>query len=59
MEVFYGPTDPVVWKPIGEKVYQISLNLECSPCFPDVCQSRECLSETKLFEAFLKVFASL
>lgn len=56
--IFYGPTDPIVWRPIGEKVCQISLNLECSPCFPNVCEGRECLSETKLFEAFLRAFNS-
>ncbi|MEN3029050.1 MAG: glycosyltransferase family 9 protein, partial [Aquificaceae bacterium] len=54
--VFYGPTDPVVWKPIGERVFQISLGLLCSPCFPQVCQERECLNVDRLFNAFLQVY---
>lgn len=54
--VFYGPTDPVVWKPVGERVYQISLSLECSPCFPHMCEERACLEPETLFERFLAVF---
>ena len=53
--VIYGPTDPVVWKPIGKKVYQVSLNLDCSPCFPNVCKERECLNSEKLFEKVSKL----
>ncbi|MCS6999003.1 MAG: glycosyltransferase family 9 protein [Aquificaceae bacterium] len=54
--IFYGPTDPLVWKPIGERVFQISLELPCSPCFPQVCQERECLRVDRLFDAFLRVY---
>ena len=56
--LFYGPTDPVVWKPIGEKVFQISLSLECSPCFPQVCQERRCLDVKALFTSFKKAWLS-
>ncbi len=57
--IFYGPTDPLVWKPIGEKVYQISLNLPCSPCFPYTCQERLCLNTDTLFKSFIKAIESL
>ena len=39
--VLFGPTDPKVWKPIGKRVKVLYKNLECSPCFPKECQSRE------------------
>ncbi len=57
--VFYGPTDPVVWKPIGERVFHISLELSCSPCFPEVCEERSCLHVEMLFAKFLKAFSGL
>lgn len=55
--IFYGPTDPLVWRPIGEMVFQISLGLSCSPCFPDVCKDRECLQVDLLYKRFLEVYA--
>ncbi|RUM29637.1 MAG: lipopolysaccharide heptosyltransferase family protein [Aquifex sp.] len=48
--VIYGPTDPIVWKPIGNRVFQISLNLECSPCFPEVCDERPCLNTEEILK---------
>ncbi len=54
--LFYGPTDPVVWKPIGIDYKIISLNLECSPCLPNVCENRPCLDPKALFNEFLKAF---
>lgn len=51
--VIYGPTDPVVWKPIGRRVFQFSLGFECSPCFPNVCSSRPCLDSGELFKGLL------
>ncbi len=57
--VFYGPTDPVVWKPIGERIFQISLGLSCSPCFPAVCEVRACLNPELLFNAFLKNYVKM
>ncbi|SHK57549.1 glycosyltransferase family 9 protein [Thermocrinis minervae] len=56
--IFYGPTDPIVWRPIGKRVFQISLNLECSPCFPNVCEARECLDVNMLLDRFLYYFNS-
>ncbi len=57
--IFYGPTDPVVWRPIGERVFQICLSLECSPCFPNVCQERSCFRLEDLLEHFAKLLPSL
>jgi ADP-heptose:LPS heptosyltransferase len=57
--IFYGPTDPVVWKPIGTYVFQISLNLSCSPCFPNTCQERLCFDVNALFERFLNYFRGM
>ncbi|SNZ16831.1 glycosyltransferase family 9 protein [Hydrogenobacter hydrogenophilus] len=57
--VFYGPTDPIVWRPIGRKVFQISLNLYCSPCFPNTCRERPCLNVEELFKSFVRTFETL
>ncbi|GBC89081.1 hypothetical protein HRbin13_01216 [bacterium HR13] len=57
--IFYGPTDVVVWKPIGERVFQISLNLACSPCFPNTCKERDCLNKDRLFKSFVEATRSL
>lgn len=54
--VFYGPTDPIVWRPIGRRVFQISLNPDCSPCFPNTCQERPCLDVEELFKRFVGAF---
>ena len=55
--VFFGPTDEVVWKPIGKNFKIISLDLNCRPCFPNVCEHRRCLDVERLFEKFLRVFS--
>ncbi|RLJ70496.1 ADP-heptose:LPS heptosyltransferase [Hydrogenivirga caldilitoris] len=57
--VIYGPSDPVVWKPIGRRVYQVSLGLECSPCFPNVCDRRECLDGSLLFHCLFPLLDEL
>ncbi|MFN3599413.1 MAG: glycosyltransferase family 9 protein [Aquificaceae bacterium] len=57
--IFYGPTDSVIWSPIGEKTYIISANLPCSPCFPYVCSQRECLEAKPLFKGFLKAYREM
>lgn len=54
--IFYGPTDPVIWKPIGKNYQIITLNLPCSPCFPKVCSERICLDTKLLFKKFLEIF---
>ncbi len=57
--VIYGPTDPVVWKPVGRNVHQVSLNLECSPCFPNVCPCRDCLDTSKLLKSLFPLLDHL
>jgi ADP-heptose:LPS heptosyltransferase len=57
--IIYGPTDPLVWRPIGEKVFQVHLGLECSPCFPNVCDSRTCLSPGDLLKGLLPLLDHL
>jgi len=57
--IFYGSTDPVVWKPIGNSIFQISLSLSCSPCFPRVCQEMFCFDVKALFERFLNYFRGM
>lgn len=45
--VLFGPTDPIVWKPLGKKVLILYKRLECSPCFPAPCPytpPKKCLS---------------
>jgi ADP-heptose:LPS heptosyltransferase len=41
--VLFGPTDPIVWKPLGKNVKVLYKGLECSPCFPKVCKEKPCL----------------
>ena len=57
--IIYGPTDPVVWKPVGKRVFQISLDLECSPCFPNVCSQRSCLDRKSLIDRLLPLLDHL
>ncbi len=33
----FGPTDPLVWRPLGPKVEVLYKSLPCSPCFPADC----------------------
>ena len=54
--VFFGPSDPIVWKPLGTNYHLISLNLKCSPCFPNTCSNPQCLNPQALFEKFLQYF---
>ncbi len=46
--VIFGPTDPIVWRPIGRRLNIIYLNPDCGPCFPEVCEERSCLDENIL-----------
>ncbi len=57
--VIYGPSDPIVWRPLGKKVYQVHLGLECSPCFPNVCEERPCLDRGSLLERLLPLLDHL
>jgi ADP-heptose:LPS heptosyltransferase len=43
----FGPTDPVLWRPLGEKVSVLRSPLDCAPCSDDrsrLCGERVCLS---------------
>ncbi|GLI52318.1 glycosyltransferase family 9 protein [Thermodesulfovibrio yellowstonii] len=40
--IIFGPTEPQVWHPIGEKFLIIRYE-SCPACFPDVCKERKCL----------------
>lgn len=50
--VIYGPTDPVIWKPVGDRVIQLRPS-ECAPCFPSVCRERHCLNHKKITEEII------
>ncbi len=55
--IFYGPTDHIVWKPVGDSI-QMYLDMPCSPCFPNICDTRDCFDVDELFKRFLEVFKS-
>lgn len=55
--LFYGPTDEVIFSPLGEDFKLLYLNLSCRPCFPDICNERPCLDPERLFEKFKETFA--
>ena len=55
--LFFGPTDSVIWKPIGKDYQIISGNFKCAPCFPNTCENRPCLSEDLLFNLFVSYFS--
>jgi ADP-heptose:LPS heptosyltransferase len=42
----FGPTDPAVWSPRGEKVFVVRRQIPCSPCLQErfvLCDHGECL----------------
>jgi len=44
----FGPTDPIVWSPRGEKVVVIQKKIDCSPCPQGrffLCRDFECVRE--------------
>ena len=47
--IIFGPTDPVVWHPIGKNFFIIREE-SCPPCFPNVCEKKDCFSEDLLIE---------
>lgn len=53
--VIYGPTDPVIWRPVGERVIQLRPS-KCKPCFPQVCRERQCLEDEKNIEEIISFF---
>ena len=57
----FGPTDPVLWSPIGPAVKIVRSPTECSPCTPDemhACQERICLDAVEVSE-ILKACAEI
>jgi len=59
--ILFGPTDPLVWKPIGPKTEVIYKEFPCSPCFPKGCTAKvekECLKTIKV-EEILKALKGL
>lgn len=52
--VIYGPTDPIIWRPIGERVIQIRPT-DCKPCFPYICTERYCLDNEENIERILSI----
>ncbi|MFP4681067.1 MAG: glycosyltransferase family 9 protein [Chitinispirillaceae bacterium] len=56
--VIFGPSDPRVWKPAGQKVRTIHKNLPCSPChgksLPPRC-TNECLNSISVDDVFREV----
>lgn len=54
--VFFGPSDDIIFRPIGDRVHIIKRDLPCRPCFPGVCKDRPCLDDKELFNLFLKSF---
>jgi len=47
----FGPTDPRIWGPRGEKVKIIYKNHPCSPCSPEIrktCFSLSCLNQIEI-----------
>jgi len=56
--VVYGPSDPLVWRPVGE-AHRIFPRLSCAPCFPDICTERVCLDSDSLFKELLPLLDHL
>jgi ADP-heptose:LPS heptosyltransferase len=45
--VFFGPSDPVLWKPLGGNVRVVQSGMECVPCGDEKsreCRERKCLA---------------
>lgn len=54
--VFFGPTDDVIFHPIGKRVHLIKRDLSCRPCFPKVCEERPCLDKEELLRLWIYTF---
>jgi ADP-heptose:LPS heptosyltransferase len=43
----FGPTDPILWKPLGNRISLVQSEAECAPCGDDKsreCRDRKCLT---------------
>jgi ADP-heptose:LPS heptosyltransferase len=50
----FGPSDPVLWSPVGPNVKVVRAQAECSPCTADemhACKERVCLDAVEVSEA--------
>ncbi len=47
-----GPTDPVLWRPVGPDNIVLRRGLECSPCSLGSCEYHKCLSDVSVDEMF-------
>jgi lipopolysaccharide heptosyltransferase II len=60
---FFGPTNPLVQAPLGERSHVLSKKMECSPCYDDgrfpQCDHITCLNSIAVDEAWEKVKALL
>lgn len=56
--VIFGPTDPLVWHPIGEKILLVRTE-ECPPCYPNTCEERKCLKKQTLLDKTLTCLTHL
>ncbi|MGE5239408.1 MAG: glycosyltransferase family 9 protein [Chloroflexota bacterium] len=51
----FGPTDPLLWRPLGDSARVISAGEECSPCGAErsrLCVSRLCLERVTVDEVY-------
>lgn len=54
--VFFGPTDPVLWSPLGNDVRVVQSEEECAPCGDYIsrgCRERKCLSSVSPEEIYV------
>jgi len=59
--IIFGPSDPVRWKPLGQRVQIVHPELDCQPCFeiePENCVQPECLANAST-ESVLSAFNQL
>jgi len=57
----FGPTDPRVWGPRGDKVFTVYKGLECSPCSREKmrrCRNQRCMEEISVEEVYSKIKVS-
>jgi heptosyltransferase III len=51
----FGPTDPILWRPLGDKVTVLQGPLDCAPCSDGqsrLCRERTCLSAISPHDVF-------
>lgn len=56
----FGPTDPGIWGPLGERVKILYKKLHCSPCLADTrrnCSSQVCLKNIEIGDVIHEVMS--